>query len=201
MQCGKGKYSTIVGMPVDGCLNCESSKYVSIAGASSCVLCPGSGFSTIPGSIDEKDFKFSNSDGLGPAIFCDCNAGYTGYSGTAEEDCTSNLDAAPFCLVTLVLPGIIHPLFLTIDVVETDFSSPSEYITTIYARSELLGTNLLQDGGRDATIESCNMKSRVVSTALPIAAVQESDGVSLVRVRIRTSETVGGNAVCGGKTL
>ena len=36
-------------------MNCESGKYVSVAGPSSCVPCPGSGFSTIPGSIDEKD--------------------------------------------------------------------------------------------------------------------------------------------------
>jgi len=97
---------------------------------------------------------------------------------------------------------------LTIDMVETDFSSIDEYITSITAGQEVLATDLLRGYENDASAQSCGTYRRILdSIQIPLASVStvfqtdpvtsEQQAVRVVRVRIETSSKVGGNSVCG----
>jgi rubredoxin len=91
---------------------------------------------------------------------------------------------------------------LTIDVVETDFSSASEYITFIYAGREIMASNLLVLDGNDATLQSCSSFTRLLDAVdVPEDAIETAGSDRFLKIRLETTASVGGNTACSGKTL
>ena len=169
----------------DPCRACPSGTYKAHAGADACLNCS------------------MNSGSETASAFCDCDAGFAGSHGTLDAECSSDLPSAPFCTVTTVLPqGDLSSMSLSIDVVETDFSSVSEYITFIYVGNDAIASNLLLTGGKDALPQACSSFTRVLdAVTVPEAAIESSGDNRFLRFRMETTAQVGGNSVCSGKTL
>jgi len=123
--------------------------------------------------------------------------------------CQSNEAIGPSCEVVVEVPeGPLGDMNVTIDIVETDFSSIDEYITSITAGPKVIATDLLKSYEKDASQQSCGIYRRILnSTRLPLASVttsfrrdpvtSELQTVRVVRINIKTSSKVGGNNVCG----
>lgn len=169
----------------DPCRACSPGTYKALVGAAACQTCS----------------LYSSSENA--SAFCNCDAGFAGSDGIVDAACSSTLSRAPFCTVTAVLPeGDLSSMSLTIDVVETDFSSASEYITFIYAGREIIASNLLVLDGNDATLQSCSSFTRLLDAVdVPEDAIETAGSDRFLKIRLETTASVGGNTACSGKTL
>lgn len=171
-----------------------------------CYACPAGTYKPYVGDGQCVECYAGTTSGVNDP-FCAC--GQEGWSGTVDAICQSGESVAPTCEVTVVMPeGQLGNLSLTVDIVETDFSSIDEYITYISAGSEVIARDLLKSYENDASKQSCGTYRRLLdSIQIPATglgtAVQadlvtnEQTIVRVVRVRIATSQKVGGNSVCG----
>jgi hypothetical protein len=113
-------------------------------------------------------------------------------SSSSTKVCTSTSTSAPSCEV--VFSGLASGARITIDVVNTDFSSSSEYITSVRAGSQSLGSRFLESGGSD---NECDLESRILDDVqVPDSAFTGGQ----MTVRIETSSGVG-DLTCSGYTL
>jgi len=113
-------------------------------------------------------------------------------SSSSTKVCTSTSTSAPSCEV--VFSGLASGARITIDVVNTDFSSSSEYITSVRAGSQSLGSRFLVSGGSD---DKCDLESRILDDVqVPDSAFTGGQ----MTVRIETSSGVG-DLTCSGYTL
>ena len=109
--------------------------------------------------------------------------------------CTSSRRHAPSCEVHLADVPASSLLFLTIDVVHTDFAQENEFISSVTAGSRQLGQSLLVSGGSD---EECNVSTRILDTIPIEGSLLSQSGV--LTVRVATSSSVG-MFMCNGSTL
>ena len=119
---------------------------------------------------------------------------YSDTSASAPIECSSTSSSAPSCEV--VISGLTsgYEALITIDVVNTDFSSRNEYISSVLAGSHSLGSRFLESGGSD---DICDLESRILDDVqVPDSAFTGGQ----MTVRIETSSEVGGVS-CSGYTL
>jgi hypothetical protein len=119
---------------------------------------------------------------------------YSDTSASAPIECSSTSSSAPSCEV--VISGLTsgYEAHITIDVVNTDFGSSNEYISSVMAGSHSLGSRFLESGGED---DNCGKKTRILDAVqVPGSAITGEQ----MTVRISTSSSVGGIR-CSGKTL
>lgn len=109
--------------------------------------------------------------------------------------CTSSRRHSPSCEVHLADFPASSLLFLTIDVVHTDFAQENEFISSVTAGSRQLGQSLLMSGGSD---EECNVSTRILDTIPIEGSLLSQSGV--LTVRVATSSSVG-MFMCNGSTL
>jgi len=109
--------------------------------------------------------------------------------------CSSTMRVAPKCEVQF--PGVPAGslMFLTVDVQHSDFGDTDEYIDSVTAGSQVLGTSFLTSDGSD---DECDISSRIIDTA-PVDASMLSDAGTL-SVRMSTTSTVG-FYLCEGQSL
>ena len=115
-------------------------------------------------------------------------------SASAPIECSSTSSSAPSCEV--VISGLTsgYEAHITIDVVNTDFSSSDEYISSVLAGSHSLGSTFLESGGEDG---NCGKKTRILDAVqVPGSAIAGGQ----MTVSISTSSDVG-DFTCSGKTL
>ena len=172
------------GMPTDssGCVPCPAGTYKFAAGTGLCAPCDSLSLST-----------------AGSAV-CQCFPGYSGGFFDTSAICSGSSGVAPLCESVFALPAMLEltSISITIDVWQTDFSSVSEFITSITTGPVVLGTNLLQYDGLDY---ACSVQIRVINNRLlPASAFVQVDGRPSLRVHIATNYDVGG-FMCLGKTL
>lgn len=118
--------------------------------------------------------------------------GGTWYEG---RNCSSAESSRPSCQVEIasIPPGAL--LFLTVDVLNTDFADTDEFITSVTASGRKLGESFLVSGGSD---QECDTHSRILELAQLDASLLAS--TNSLSVNITASEMVG-YYQCAGSTL
>ena len=116
-----------------------------------------------------------------------------------SQDCLSATPVAPSCQVNMTgLPPEAR-IFLSLDVVQTDFYDADEHLSSISAGDEQLGSLLLTSGGSDA---QCNLSVRVLDFVNVNASnvLMSQPGAGYLPVRVTTPGTVGYHT-CDGWSL
>ena len=162
------------------CSPCAPGTFANASDATACLVCDG------PHAASEAG-----------ADRCGCEPGYAHSEFvSASYVCSSHATSAPSCEVVIsgLTTGSGFETRITIDVVNTDFSSSDEYISSVMAGSYSLGSGFLASGGED---DYCGMKSRILDAVLvPGSAITGGQ----MTVRISTTNAVG-CCECSGKTL
>ena len=109
--------------------------------------------------------------------------------------CLSSGRHAPSCEVNLAGVPASSLLFLTIDIVHTDFREEDEFISSVTAGSKQLGQSFLVSGGSD---QECNVSTRILDT-VPIEEQLVSES-GVLTVRLATTSSVG-MFMCEGSSL
>lgn len=155
---------------------------------------------TLAGSVDSsRDRRLLESPQVDPNA-PDGGQGWEAWMIPAGTEylsvaCTSSRRHEPSCEVQLADVPASSLLFLTIDVVHTDFAQENEFISSVTAGSRQIGQSLLVSGGSD---EECNVSTRILDTIPIESSLLSQSGV--LAVRVATSSSVG-MFMCNGSTL
>ncbi len=92
---------------------------------------------------------------------------------------------------------------ITIDVVQTDFKLPSQYITFIYAGRKIIASNLLKDYGSSVNYHvDCVFFTRLLDAVdVPEDAIETTGRDCFLKIELQTTLIVGQNNVCWQHTL
>ena len=214
--CAAGKYKVASGSAAAACVECMH-KYSSPPGSNTRADCICEVGTVINGEacpscmsgkykkLEECESCPENSEsffGSNKLTDCRCTPGFVRGPRHLPTSqllfCSSSDDEAPSCEVTFsglqkAMSGLEMILYLTIDVMNSDFAEDDEYISSVTAGAYSMGSNFMVTGGLD---NQCDIKTTILDF-VPIDRSAITSAGKLT-VAVTTTTAVGGYDCFGG---